>query len=175
MTWLDSITNSMNTKSEQTLGDSGGQGSWACCSPWGRRVGHDLATEQQQQSIRKNFLEEVEITIIPYFNHRTEYRNSKQENKQYEVKFKTLNLVCQERRNITSLTLKSVFSEQLTIPSNAFFKSYLSCTTLYPNKAYPLQQDRKPLCHILTSLTTAIKNIPLPNLFTTKRPWTSIV
>ena len=22
---------------EQTLGDSGGQGSLACCSPWGRR------------------------------------------------------------------------------------------------------------------------------------------
>ena len=30
----------------QTLGDSEGQGSLACCSPWGsRRVGHDLATE----------------------------------------------------------------------------------------------------------------------------------
>ena len=67
MTWLDSITNSMDTKSEQTLGDSGGQGSWACCSPWGRRVGHDLATEQQQQSIRKNFLEEVKIIIHHLF------------------------------------------------------------------------------------------------------------
>ena len=29
-------------------GDSEGQGILACCSPWGRRVGHDLATEQQQ-------------------------------------------------------------------------------------------------------------------------------
>ena len=31
----------------QTLGDSEGQGSLACCNKWGRRVGHDLATEQQ--------------------------------------------------------------------------------------------------------------------------------
>jgi len=30
---------------EQTPGDSGGQGSLVCCSPWGCRVGHDLATE----------------------------------------------------------------------------------------------------------------------------------
>ena len=26
---------------EQTLEDSEGQGSLACCSPWGRRVGHN--------------------------------------------------------------------------------------------------------------------------------------
>ena len=26
-----------------------GQGSLACCSPWGRRVGHNLLTQQQQQ------------------------------------------------------------------------------------------------------------------------------
>ena len=30
---------------EQTLGDSEGQGSMACCSPWGHRVRHDWATE----------------------------------------------------------------------------------------------------------------------------------
>ena len=30
---------------EQTLGDSGGQGSLACCSPWGQT---DLVTEQQE-------------------------------------------------------------------------------------------------------------------------------
>ena len=35
---------------EQTLGDSEGQESLVCCSPWGRRVRHDLATEQQQHS-----------------------------------------------------------------------------------------------------------------------------
>ena len=31
---------------EQTLGNSEGQGSLECCSPWGRRVGHDQVTEQ---------------------------------------------------------------------------------------------------------------------------------
>ena len=34
---------------EQTLGDSGGQRSRACYSPWGHRVRHYLATEQQQE------------------------------------------------------------------------------------------------------------------------------
>ena len=34
-------------KFEQTLGGSEGQGSLVCCSPWGQRVRHDLATEQQ--------------------------------------------------------------------------------------------------------------------------------
>ena len=32
---------------EQALGDSEGQGSLACCSPWGRRVRHSLETEQE--------------------------------------------------------------------------------------------------------------------------------
>ena len=36
-------------ESEQTLGDSEGQGNRACCSSWGHRVGHDLVTEQQPQ------------------------------------------------------------------------------------------------------------------------------
>ena len=35
----------------QTLGDSEGQGSLACCSPWGHRVRHDWVTEQQKNSI----------------------------------------------------------------------------------------------------------------------------
>ena len=34
-------------ESEQTPGDSEGRGSLACCSPWGHRVRHDLATEHQ--------------------------------------------------------------------------------------------------------------------------------
>ena len=37
-------------KFEQTPGESEEQGSLACCSPWGHRVGHDLATEQQQST-----------------------------------------------------------------------------------------------------------------------------
>ena len=32
---------------EQTLGGSEGQGSLACCRPWGHRVGHDLVTGQK--------------------------------------------------------------------------------------------------------------------------------
>ena len=36
MRWLDNITDSGH-ESEQALGDSGGQGSLVCCSPWGRK------------------------------------------------------------------------------------------------------------------------------------------
>ena len=32
---------------EQTPGDSGGQGSLVCCSPWGHKAEHDWVTEQQ--------------------------------------------------------------------------------------------------------------------------------
>ena len=35
MRWLDSVTDSVEP--EQTSGDSGGQGSLVCCSPWGHR------------------------------------------------------------------------------------------------------------------------------------------
>ena len=35
-------------KFEQAPGDSEGQGSLACCGPWGHKVGHDWVTEQQQ-------------------------------------------------------------------------------------------------------------------------------
>ena len=45
--FLDSITLNGH-EFEQTPGDNGGQRSLACCSPWLQRVGHDLATEQQQ-------------------------------------------------------------------------------------------------------------------------------
>ena len=36
MRWLDSISDFLH-EFEQTPGDSGGQGSLACCSPWGRK------------------------------------------------------------------------------------------------------------------------------------------
>ena len=38
----------LKTSSGETLGDSEGQGSLACCHSWGRRVRHNLTTEQQQ-------------------------------------------------------------------------------------------------------------------------------
>ena len=53
MRWLDSITDSPDM-SEQTLGDSAGQGSLACGSPWGR-MGHNLVIEQQQYSIKHTY------------------------------------------------------------------------------------------------------------------------
>ena len=49
MRWLDGITDSMDVfEFEQTSGDSEGQGSLACCSPWDHKESGDLATEQQQ-------------------------------------------------------------------------------------------------------------------------------
>ena len=42
---------------EQALGDSEGQGSLMCCSPWGTRVGHDLVAEQQGHIARKCAIE----------------------------------------------------------------------------------------------------------------------
>ena len=44
MRWLDGITNDGH-KFEWTLGVGDGQGSLVCCSPKGRRVRHDGATE----------------------------------------------------------------------------------------------------------------------------------
>ena len=38
---------------EQTSGDSEGQGSLACCSPWDHKESGDLATEQQQQMVTR--------------------------------------------------------------------------------------------------------------------------
>ena len=47
MRWLDGNINSMDmnlSKLQETVEDS-----LVCCGPWGHRVGHDLATEQQRQ------------------------------------------------------------------------------------------------------------------------------
>ena len=50
MRWLDGITDSIDGFG-QTQVDSEGQEGLACCSSWGCRVRHDLATEQQQMSL----------------------------------------------------------------------------------------------------------------------------
>ena len=41
MRWLDSITDSRDMSFELALGVGDGLGGPVCCSPWGRRVGHD--------------------------------------------------------------------------------------------------------------------------------------
>ena len=37
MRWLDGITDSIDIESEEALGVGDGQGSLACCSPWGHK------------------------------------------------------------------------------------------------------------------------------------------
>ena len=64
MRWLDGITNSNGHEFEQTLGDGEGQGGLACCSPWGRRVGHDWVTELNELMYGK-MQESVLFEIIP--------------------------------------------------------------------------------------------------------------
>ena len=49
---------------EQTPRDSEGQSSLACCSPWGHRVGHDFATEQQPQGISNLSLHALIYTLV---------------------------------------------------------------------------------------------------------------
>ena len=48
---------------EQTLGDSKGQGSLMCCSPWrSQRVKHNLATEQQQW-LKKHIISPINLSL----------------------------------------------------------------------------------------------------------------
>ena len=42
-------TEGSRRRGRQRVGGSKGQRSLACCSPWGRRVGRDFATEQQRR------------------------------------------------------------------------------------------------------------------------------
>ena len=54
MRWLDGITDLMDM-SEQTPGNSEGQGSLVFCSLWGRKIRHNFVTEQQQKIEYLNF------------------------------------------------------------------------------------------------------------------------
>ena len=53
MRWLDGLTDNGH-EFKQALGDAEGQGNLVCWCPQGRRVRHDLATEQQQCPLRRN-------------------------------------------------------------------------------------------------------------------------
>ena len=46
---LDRITNSMDISLSKLWERVKGRGTWCSCSSWGRRVGHDLLTEQQSE------------------------------------------------------------------------------------------------------------------------------
>ena len=53
---------------EQALGDSGGQGSLACCSPWVRKeLGHNWATKQQHSLHHPLWLHESQPYLLPKF------------------------------------------------------------------------------------------------------------
>ena len=49
---------------EQSLGDSAGEGSLACFSPLGHRVGHNLATEQQQKLSKLSKITEIWLVCL---------------------------------------------------------------------------------------------------------------
>jgi len=49
-------------ESEQALGDDERQGGLGCCSPWGRRVGHDWGLNNNKVFERKAGIKERELT-----------------------------------------------------------------------------------------------------------------
>ena len=65
MRWLDGIIDSMGHEFEQTQGNSGGQASLACYSPWGCRVRQNRATKKQQQITLMGFLGGEAIKTLP--------------------------------------------------------------------------------------------------------------
>ena len=58
---------------EQALGDGEGQGSLACCSPWGRRVRHNWVTEWRPfcktltVCHSSNVFSQLEVYLIPHW------------------------------------------------------------------------------------------------------------
>ena len=51
MRWLDGIANFNGHEIEQTLADSGGYRSLACCSPWGHK-GSDMTQQLNNNQIK---------------------------------------------------------------------------------------------------------------------------
>ena len=56
MSWLDRITESIDVKFEQTAGDSEGQGSQVCCSPWGHKGLTTTGKRCSENTYRYNIL-----------------------------------------------------------------------------------------------------------------------
>ena len=50
---------------EKAPGDGEGQGSLGCCSPWGCRIGQDLASEQQQEQLLCSPRSWLEVSSCP--------------------------------------------------------------------------------------------------------------
>ena len=61
MRWLDGIT---AHEFEQTLGDSEGQGTLACCSPWGHK---ELNMTEQLNNNDKAFYYFIYILLISFY------------------------------------------------------------------------------------------------------------
>jgi len=62
MRWLDGITNQHEL--EKSVRDSEGQGSLACCSPWGGK-GSDVTEQQQPWKVEfHNFI--IDIVLFSY-------------------------------------------------------------------------------------------------------------
>ena len=55
MRWLDGITDSMDTRFEQTPGDGEGQGSLVCCSSWGRKES-DMTEQLNNSNVMEQLL-----------------------------------------------------------------------------------------------------------------------
>ena len=56
---------------EQALGVGDGQGGLACCSPWGRRVRYDTATELNLHKMKKDAKKAAEVGSLGQRLHRT--------------------------------------------------------------------------------------------------------
>ena len=64
MRWLDGVTDSVDV-SLSKFWEFEGQGSLACCSPWGRRVGHNLVTQQQQRMLGAGL---AQLPLYPFMS-----------------------------------------------------------------------------------------------------------
>ena len=102
---------------EQTPGDSEGQGSLACCSPWSHRVGHDLMTEQQPSTETKQFLLCRHVMCAV-----TKYNSIKKKNKTFAMVAPTRNF------RATTITLWERY--------RFVYRKVLLCWFVYPQRSF---------------------------------------